>query len=317
LYNFQANLREANKIIEKLNEMNYHVNSINNRICYNNYNLYYFPFKLTFEYKSDMKLSNDVVGSINCNFCDLKGRLRMGNYKTIDLQTDPSDLVFLANGNLLFANYLTTKNLSIYDENFIFIKNVSKINDQDIRPFSLETNNKDCIYINNLNRIIMTDLDLNYLKEYEYKLECSCYMMFHNELLYVCVTNEKCLLVLNSELELCSKIYLSAKPIKLQILNNLALIGTSYDDKFFYFFNLNDFKIKYKYARCSNTIVHQNSFFCLGKGLTISWFNKDGLFEDTLTLSINNRFNNTQSRFMKFNKNKLFIHEYEKKILIF
>ena len=241
----------------------------------------------------------------------------LGDYKTFDLKTDPSDLCFLPNGNLLFANYLTTKNLSLYDENFSFIKNVAKIHDQDILPYSLVTNNKDSIYINSLNKIIMTDLDLNYLKEYENKLECPSYMMFHNELLYVCETNKKRLLVLDSDLAIRSKIYLSIKPIKIEILNNLAYIGTSYEDKFFYFYDLNDFKIKYKYNRCSNAIVHQNSFFCLGKGLTINIFDKNGLLEDQVKLSEISNINITQSRFMKINKNKLFVHEHEKKILIF
>ncbi len=271
-------------------------------------------------FKVILKLNNESINqicSINCNFTGLQGRIKLGNHKIFELQDDPNDLVILPNGSLLFSNYFTSKQLSLYDDMFNFIRNISKINDQEINPFSVETNNKDRIYINNWTSIYMTDLNFNYLGEYgasKSELNGPCFMLFYNDVLYVCDMDNKSILKLNSELKPIARIFLSIKPIQIQILFSLACIVPENKDEFFYFYDLNSFHLKYKYNRCVNTIVCENKFFCVNGG-NIDCYDRDGIFSDSIKFNVYS-FSFSTCPFMKIKQNRLLSHRYDKKIFV-
>ena len=273
--------------------------------------------KVSIKLKTESEsISVDQIGTIACNFTGIQGRVKLGNYKIIELRDDPNDLCILPNGNLLFSNYFTSKQLSVYDDNFVFIKNVSKINEKEINPFSVETNNKDKIYINNWTKIFMTDLDFNYLSEYGSNtndLNGPCFMLFYDESLYVCDMDNKSILKLNSDLKPQSRIHLNIKPIQIQVIGRLACIIPENKDEFFYFYDLHDLNLKHKYNRCVNSIAYENRFFCIN-GILIDCFNKDGSYADSIRFNV--AFNFSTCPFMKIKNSKLLYHRCDKKLFI-
>ena len=242
----------------------------------------------------------------------------------VDLKDDPIDFCILPNENILFANYFSSKDLTLYDQNFIFIKNITKINDYEIRPFSLETNKKDRIYINNFCKtIIMTDLDFNYLNEFgsnANEIIGAFFMLFHNQILYICDIKDKFIIKLDSyTLQLKSKIYLDIKPAQIQIINNLASItcGNS-----IYFYDIIDFNLKHKYDKSAQTTVLDHKFLCIvSNQLSINTFifNKYGNINESITFnhSIVGENNENSFTIMKAHTNKLFVKRGEKKMLLF
>ena len=197
----------------------------------------------------------------------------------IDLNEDPSDLCVLPNGNFVMTQFNSTNDiLSVYDKNFNFIERIHKLNDEYIHAFSIVTNELDRIYINNLDKIISTDLEFNYLFEFnskENQLNTLCYMLFNNESLYICDCNDKCIIIFNSDLKLQTKRYLDIKPVQMQILNSVSCIVPNPDDPFLYFYDLINFTLKLKVDRCSNIIVHENKFFGIN-GTIIKVFDNRG-----------------------------------------
>jgi hypothetical protein len=277
--------------------------------------------KVSVNFENDIDITNDLIGMVNCNFIGLQGRLKMGDYETIDLVEDSNDFCILPNGNLLFSNFFTSTSLALYDENFVFIKSIKRLNNKDVRAFSIETNSIDRVYINdNGENILMTDLEFNYLGEYNQynadKLKTAYYMLFHNELLYICDYNDNSILILNSDLVNASKIYLDIKPVQLKILNNLAFVVPSKEDKFLYLYNLTDFKIVLAVDRCSRTIAHENIMYGLNQA-GIQCFDKNGNIIDSIKLNFKKDFINLSTPFMKMNKNnRLYIKFNDNKLII-
>lgn len=259
----------------------------------------------------------ECIGTLDCNFNGLQGNIRSGIYETIDLVEDSNDFCILPNDNFLLTNFFTTKTLRVYDENFVFIKNVTKINNIDIFPFSVETNKINRIYINDYGRhIIMTDLNFNYLGHYgPDKLKTAYYMLFHKNLLYICDYGDQCIVVLDSILNLRLKYYLDIKPIQIQILNNLACVVPQKEDNFMYFYDLDNFTVKYKYDKCPRIVVHQDKFYCL-KESQIKCYDKTGLLTDTIFLGRVKGCNNSDTPFMKIKEDKLFIKRFESQLFV-
>ncbi len=240
------------------------------------------------------------------------------------MKDDPIDFCILPNENILFANYFSSKDLTLYDENFVFMKNITKINDEVIRPFSLETNKKDRIYINNFcKRIIMTDLDFNYLNEFgsnANELNWALFTLFHKEILYICDIKDKCIIKLDSgTLKLKAKIYLDITPAQIQIVENLACItcGNS-----IYFYDIVDFNLKHKYEKSGRTTIHDNKFLCTVANQTsinTLIFNKNGNMIDSILFNNSNIGENNENSFtiIKTHTKKLFVKRGEKKMFIF
>ena len=240
----------------------------------------------------------------------------MKEYELIELLDVSYDMCALPNGNFIFANYLS-KNLCIYDANYLYIKYIDKISNQVIKPFNVVTNNKNRIYINNDNRdIIMTDLDFNYLDRTK-QLKNLSQLIFHEELLYVCERSNNSIAKLNQDLELKARIYIDCVPEKMEILSNLACILTN-DSVLFY--DTVQLCIKYTYNKCSSVIVYENNFFSLDEDRqNIHCYNHDGVLIDSMRLNFRNDlprcFNS--SVFIRKNNNNILIHHFDNKLVIF
>jgi hypothetical protein len=271
-----------------------------------------FCFKVTFEVGKAV-ISNNVIGTINCNFNGLKERIISRNFKSFDLKYVPTDLCVLPNGNILTANYYDDS-LSIYDENFNWIKDICKINNVKITPLSLQTNNIDRIYIvDDEVSILMTDLDLVYIKDYDEK-KLFNHITFYNDFLYACVENDKCIVKFDSNLKLEAKYYLGIEPRQINIINNIACVIHATVS----FYELMDFKIfcQYNNEFCSGG-VYQDNFFILTyeNEFKFDCFNKNGSIVDSIDFSLISE--DTVCQVLSTHNDKLFAYGNDNKIYLF
>jgi hypothetical protein len=138
------------------------------------------------------------------------------------------------------------------------------------------------------------------------------YMVFNMEFLYVCDSDSKSILKLDSNLKLCAKYILEIEPRQIRILNNLACITSSAKNQFFYFYDLLDFSMKYKYSRRTFSIIHDNNFMVLNiDEMLIDYYNKNGSLN---AYKSNDEF--AKFVFFVIDDNQLFIHMYNKKMLV-
>ena len=63
---------------------------------FNNFWIFIFIFKISFEIGE--KISPDLIGTVNCNCDGIKGRLKQGNYETIQLSRKINGFIELPNG---------------------------------------------------------------------------------------------------------------------------------------------------------------------------------------------------------------------------
>lgn len=238
---------------------------------------------------SEFKIDLKCIGEINYTNNDrLFTRLRSKTYKTIYLNVSASDVCELPNGNLLVSSY-NNSNITIYDKNFKLIRVVDRINGQSFNPLSAATNDIDKVYISHCqnNRIIMTDIDLNFIKYSTISTNDFgdpygiCYF---NSFVYVCDYRNRRIHKFNSQLEQHVSYVIDIDPRQIQIIGNLACIRNSRISIGFY--DLKTFQFKHKYtghggdilALNSNFIEHSSSknAFCI--------FDKNGkLIEDIKT----------------------------------
>jgi hypothetical protein len=260
-------------------------------------------------------LSFSNIGLIDCTFNDLQSRIKIGDYKTYDLEDEPSDLCFLPNGYLLFASY-QDNNLTLYDKDYNFIKRVKMLNDEAMSPYSVTTNNKNKIYIQTGNSMIMTDLELNYLDIKTEKFFLLIYFIeFHKELLYICDRRGKCIVVMSEDLKLRSRFHFEFEPVQIAILNNMACIVPSFQDLHFY--SIIDFSIIHKFEKtsCCSVSVHASKFYCM-RDKTVEIYNEDGTLSSSVNSDCFNYSYDTQHEFIRINDGKLHIYCNKKKLIV-
>ena len=104
----------------------------------------------------------------------------------------PFALCTLPNGNLLITSQ-TAKTLTIWDSNYKIIKVVDKINNQNISPRYVTTNNRERVYVTVADdRVIQMDLDFNFINEFDKdvsgkkQLKLSLDIAYYSNSLYIC-----------------------------------------------------------------------------------------------------------------------------------
>jgi hypothetical protein len=249
----------------------------------------------------------------------LKGRLKLRKFQSVDLEYELTDFCVLPNDKLVTANYYNNS-LCIYDENFILIENITTINNSKIEPFSVTTNNIDRIYICDDTNILMTDLEFKFVSKFsdEVELKNPHYILFYNEFLYVCYLDNNCIVKFHFDLKINTKYYLEIKPYQMTIINNLACVVPSKDQEFFYFYDLVDFRVKYKYPRRKFTIIYDNNFFALNEE-KIDSYDKTGTLLDSISLDClkDDKLKLATCPVLAVsNNNKLFISLYKNKLFI-
>ncbi len=254
----------------------------------------------------------------------MKGRLKSRKFQSVDLENEFEGVCVLPNGKLVFTK---SESLCIYDENFNFIENITTINNSNIQPDSVATNNIDRIYISDINgpRILMTDLEFKFMSEHYDKdniYECFFNIVFHNEFLYACDFGDRFIVKFDSDLKINTKYNMEIEPVQIAIINNLACIIPYRDNNFFYFYDLVDFKIKCKYPLYIKyfTIVHDNNFFALNiNEAKIDCYDQNGTLLDSISIDYfkDDKLELSSYPFLACNKNnKLFIHLYKNKLFV-
>jgi hypothetical protein len=168
----------------------------------------------------------------------------------------------------------------IYDRNFTLIRTVTTINNTNINAISLETNQKDRIYIGNYstNTVLSVDLNFKLMQTFGSHFSQTAAALhstgspsslflpfdikFYENFLYVCDFNNKRIIKLNSNLTVEASYMLTYQPWQVNILNSIACIRPS-QLNILYFYDLNlSFTLKYKYDTLNNgPICTLNSFY--------------------------------------------------------
>ncbi len=240
-----------------------------------------------------------------------------------------TDICLLPNGKIITASEET---LSIYDIEFNMIKIVlmSEVVDLEYEsPLSLATNNVDKVYIayTGNGKLLMTDLELKFIKTYaseENKLENPNYMLFHDEYLYVC--DNKHIFKFDSNLNFCENIQLDFPCRQITCITGLACfkvkissrIGSGITFESFPECNRKIFN-NYKFHAGEFSTVYDEKFFVLvHNAFRIDCYNKNGSLVDAICLSSFKNYANyfADCEFIKFVNDRLFIHLFEKKIII-
>lgn len=243
---------------------------------------------------SEEEINTQLVGEILCSHeslsdiidSDLHEKLK-SKFASIHLNVIIRDIrayefCVLPNESLL----ITTSNcLLVYDNYYNLVKKIMSINNQAISTYFLTTNSIDKIYFSNSisNQIIMTDLNLNYIKSIASIAENKCHfsnpqgVCIYNQNLFVADTGNNRVVKLNLNLEYLQCYDLNFQPRNLKIIENIVCIRenrSNYNSIHFYFAENFAFKCRYDgYFSSINSIksmfyvynYHKGAFCCFNK----------------------------------------------------
>ena len=186
----------------------------------------------------------------------------------INLDYEPSDLCSLPNAQLLVASQ-ESNNLKLFDSNFNLIKTIDRIMDEQFTPISVATNGKNAIYIaeKSCNKIIKTDMDFNFIKNLgttgagNDELNDPSAIIYHENLLYVCDSENQRIKRLNEDLVFQESYALSFKPVKMSVIQDTMCVRPKNDFSFLAFYNLKPFSFKIKVSDRIGNICGLNSWF--------------------------------------------------------
>lgn len=161
----------------------------------------------------------------------------------------------LSNGNLAsFRDGALDSCIKLFDKNFKLIKTFDEIFDssigkRNIRPISITSDGKNCIYIKDERiMLIMTDLELNYIKSTKERtfttLGDVCYFNDH-----VYVTDTYKIRKYSADLENFEIKNLDYNPFKIAIIDGIACVACEACDEYtLNFYDLDNFNLKKQYV---------------------------------------------------------------------
>ena len=192
-------------------------------------------------------------------------RIRSVKPKIIETDCTPYSLCILPNNHLLASDFNNNR-LLVYDKNFILVRTITTINNILINAVSLETNQKDRIYIGNYSTNVLLSVDLNFKLMQTYGTNISQSVVqpqtttlflpfdikFYENFLFICDFNNKRILKLNLNLSIEASYHVTYQPWQIKILNDIACIRPS-QLNLIYFYDINaSFSLKYKYDTLYN-----------------------------------------------------------------
>jgi DNA-binding beta-propeller fold protein YncE len=175
---------------------------------------------------------------------DVFDLMKNGNKQIFDLNLHPIDIVGLPDNQIVCVSY---DDIVVYDQNFNLMKNIKSLNDQRLDPIGIALNKDDeQLYIveNTKHRIILTDLDFNFIKYFgsrgkgNHELFNPRGICFKNHSMYVCDMSNSRVQIFNKEFELISTPKTNYGPWKIKVSN--LLICVKHIMGKIYFYNLND-----------------------------------------------------------------------------
>ena len=224
----------------------------------------------------------------------------------------------LSNNLLIAACY---DKIVIYDENFDEIRRISEINKQEICSTSVTVNEKNQIYICNIiienkSQIVQTDINFNQIKSYTSD-GCFTSIKYKNELLYICNSEKKELVILDKNLNFLKVHLLDYNPLTI-IVNDESICIRSLsmhlphhkkDVTDLNFYDVKTFQLHSHHRADGNYCVTEDDLLFLSLNpvkMEFCFFNHEGVFIEAFNL---NRIEN-------FVSTKSFILYYRAKILV-
>lgn len=194
----------------------------------------------------------------------IKDQIKSRRYRIIDLNVKPTDACVLPNGNLLVVSY-NNNSILIMNKNMEIIRVIDKINNQPVSAYYATTNGKDRIYLSDFNnhRIIMTDLNLNFIK---YSSGCigslnyPAGITYANDFIYLCDYYTKRIHRLTANLDQHTYFTLDIRPFQIKISNNFACVK-GWNPESIRFYDINTFSLVNKYEGHGGDILELQSHF--------------------------------------------------------
>lgn len=259
---------------------------------------------MKFDVAKDLK-SEKLVGKIKIlnhnaiNNDELRNRLAKSSFETIIYDVMPFDICSLPNDTIACCNY---HNIKIYDETFQLIKTLDTIDDKMFRSRGLTTNNRDLVYITDLqeHKILVCDLKfikINFFGEYGSeigKFSSPKGIYHHQKFLYVCDFDNKRIQKISDDFKSVECFKLKINPYYVKIIGNTACVCgylQSWDLSNLSFYDTDSFSLILEYINQKGPISSINSMFyhCDFERKKLCCYNQDGLLVDEIIFE---RFNN-------------------------
>lgn len=221
-----------------------------------------------------------------------------------------TDVCVLPNDSIMITCY-DNGVINVYDKNFKLLKKVNTVNHQYIKALSSTTNNVDKIFIADThnNRIIMTDLDFNYINGLHVEQP---YGICFKQYIYACSYSEAKVCKLDERLRLISSYTVQNGPWQIKISDDKAIVGSRnciriYDNE--------NFTTLFADLDISGDICLFNEYFLVNKADGLAVYNMDGNLEKQLEKVLNDVTVNSYHG-LHFAGNKLILTTRRSKLMI-
>ena len=222
------------------------------------------------------------------------------------------DIIVLLNNQILMAHF-SAGCLGFYNENLKCVKRIDKINGEKFSPIgiALQLKEKKLFLADNMNhRIIMTDLEINFLKSIgssgtginQFYLPHD--LCLHNYNLYVCDYSNKRIQVYNTELIFSKSLIVNYLPWQIKTSNSLLFVQSNGNGLFIY--NLNDFSLlkKFEHGQCRLSKFYSDIYEFNHQTKTLFCFDENAnLKKETSITSVNENFKSVwEGKFFVFSR---------------
>ncbi len=220
--------------------------------------------------------------------------LKNGEKHVYDLDSKPCDIC-LKEDEIIISHW-DDKCLKIYDKDLNFIKRVDQINEEEFGPFEILANfEKKQFYIcDNLNdRILITDLDFNFIKSVGSKGSGNCQfngpydICFSNSKFYICDFLNKRIQVYSKDFDFLTPLKVEYYPWKIKSTNSTICVVAN-NQNGIYFYNSNDFHLirNYNHFDFLGRISQINSMFYEfnHQTKTVSCYDENANLKEQITL---------------------------------
>jgi hypothetical protein len=218
--------------------------------------------------------------------------LRNGKKHVFDLDSKPCDICLKEDE--IIISHLDHNCLKIYDRDLNFIKRVDRINGEEFKPLGILANFEEKqFYICDMykHRILMTDLDFNFIKSVGSEGSGNCQfrtpdgICFSSPKFYICDYHNKRIQVYSKDFDFETSFEVEYYPWKIKSTNStICVVGYSPDG--IYFYNSNDYHLIRNYNHLKGRISQLNSIFYEfnHKNQTMSCFDENANLKEEITL---------------------------------
>lgn len=284
---------------------------------------------------SDKKIDETLIGAIYIGVSKLEitneeifNRIKQGTKNIIDIDASITDFCTLQN-NVLAAVDCSQRSIILFDGEFKQIKKIDNIDNKEISPLFITTNNSSRLYISEYlnSRVLVTDLNLNKIRHFDGKIDNIQLnnpfgICFHKNIVYLCDLLNSRIVKFTQDLDVICAHKIEIKPQQIKIVNKTACVRAWNDDQSIYFYHLDDFKtVKFKCQIESAILSELNSniFIYSSKKSVFYCYDQN----DTEINKINsNLFGTLKVDFLDpgmvyFNNHLVMASRYSKKLILF